>query len=71
MVAALKRAGFIVGRQEGDHVALVKDGLARPVIVPLWDELPAFIIANNLRTAGINRKQYVELLKGRRGRRRK
>ena len=66
MVAALKKAEFRVDRQEGDHVVLVKEGIARPVIVPLWEDLPAFIISNNLRTAGLSRKEYVELLKGRR-----
>lgn len=68
MVAALLRAGFTVERTSGDHVILAKPGLARPVIVPLCDELPDFIVSNNLRTAGISRKDYLVLLRKRKAR---
>lgn len=62
MVAALLRAGFVQDRVSGDHVVLTRAGMARPVIVPLHRELPEFVIANNLRSAGISRKQYLLLL---------
>lgn len=68
MIAALKKVGFQVDRTKGDHVVLVKAGMARPVIVPLRDELPAFVVSNNLGTAGISRKTYLELLGKRRKR---
>jgi len=72
MVAAFKRAGLTVERTEGDHVVMNKAGMARPVIVPLYDDLPDFIISKNIRTAGLNRKQYIELLTGRpRGRKKR
>jgi predicted RNA binding protein YcfA (HicA-like mRNA interferase family) len=66
MVAALLRAGFVQERVSGDHVVLTREGMARPVIVPLRKELPEFVVANNLRTAGISRKQYLLLLGKRR-----
>ena len=66
MIAALLRAGFTEDRTSGDHVVLAKPGLARPVIVPLYNELPDFIVSNNLRTAGISRKEYLVLMGKRR-----
>jgi predicted RNA binding protein YcfA (HicA-like mRNA interferase family) len=62
MVAALKRAGFSARGQEGSHVMMEKPGLARPVVVPQWDELPPFVVSKCLSTAGIGRKRYLELL---------
>jgi predicted RNA binding protein YcfA (HicA-like mRNA interferase family) len=62
MIAALLQGGFVQERVSGDHVVLYKDGLARPVIVPLRKELPEFVVSNNLRTAGISRKDYLVLL---------
>ena len=66
MVAALVRAGFVQERISGDHVVLTRTGMARPVIVPLHKELPDFVVSNNLRTAGISRKEYLTLLGKRR-----
>jgi len=58
----MEKAGFKCVRTEGDHFVNVKPGVARPVVVPDWDEVPVFIIKNNLRTAGISRDEYFELL---------
>lgn len=57
-----EKAGFTCVRTEGDHFVYVKPGVARPVVIPDWDEVPVFIIKNNLRTAGISRDEYFELL---------
>jgi hypothetical protein len=46
----------------GHHFVYVKPGVARPVVIPDWDEVPVFIIKNNLRTAGISRDEYFEFL---------
>ncbi len=40
----------------------VKQGVPRPVVIPDWDEVPVFIIKNNLRTAGLSREDYFALL---------
>ena len=55
-------AGFICVRIEGDHFVYTKEGIARPVVIPDYKELPVFIIKNNLRTAGISREEYFSLL---------
>ena len=49
-------------RAEGDHFVYTKPGIARPVVIPDWDEVPVFIIKNNLRTAGLSREEYFALL---------
>jgi predicted RNA binding protein YcfA (HicA-like mRNA interferase family) len=58
----MEKAGFQCARSEGDHFVYVKSGIARPVVIPDWDEVPVFIIKNNLRTAGISREEYFALL---------
>ncbi|MDA0738451.1 MAG: type II toxin-antitoxin system HicA family toxin [Nitrospirae bacterium] len=59
----LEKAGFTLVRTEGDHFVFVKPGLSRPLVVPDWDEVPVFIIKNNLRTAGMSREEYFSYLK--------
>ena len=49
-------------RTEGDHMIFFKPGIIRPVVIPKYAALPVFIIRNNLRTAGISRDRYFELL---------
>jgi predicted RNA binding protein YcfA (HicA-like mRNA interferase family) len=57
-----ERAGFKCVRTEGDHHVYTKPGITRPVVIPDWQEVPVFIIKNNLRTANISREEYFELL---------
>jgi predicted RNA binding protein YcfA (HicA-like mRNA interferase family) len=62
-IAAFKRAGFVVARTKGDHVSLEKPGIVRPVIVQdTSEDLPEFIVSNNIRTAGISKAYYLSLL---------
>jgi predicted RNA binding protein YcfA (HicA-like mRNA interferase family) len=59
-----EKAGFKCVRIEGDHYVYIKQGVMRPVVIPDWSEVPVFIIIkNNMRTAGISRETYFELLK--------
>lgn len=39
-----------------------KPGILRPVVIPDYDEVPVFVIRNNLRTAGLSREEYFRLL---------
>ncbi len=55
-------AGFRFVRQEGSHRSYIKAGIARPVVIPTYREIPVFIIRNNLKTAGISREDYFRLL---------
>ena len=57
-----EKAGFKCVRIEGDHYVYTKPGIARPVVIPEWPEVPVFIIKNNLRTANISRDEYFEIL---------
>lgn len=49
-------------REKGDHRIYYKKSIKRPIVVPRDTSLPAFIILNNLRTLGISREEYLELL---------
>ncbi len=55
-------SGFTFARQEGSHRSYTKQGVARPVVIPTYDEVPVAIIRNNMKTAGISRDEYFELL---------
>ena len=55
--------GFTFDRQVGDHRAYVKPGVNRPVIIPTYKEIDTDIILSNMRTAGMSRERYFELLK--------
>jgi len=59
----LEAEGFRLIRQEGDHLIYTSPGVLRPVVIPKYSSIPVFIIKNNLRTAGISRERYFELLK--------
>jgi len=55
-------AGFRFVRQEGSHRSYVKEGIARPIVIPRYTEVPIAIIRSNLRTAGISREEYFKIL---------
>jgi len=55
-------AGFQFQRQKGSHRSYTRPGVIRPVIIPTYKEVPVAIIRNNLKTAGITRDEYFELL---------
>ena len=58
----LIKAGCTFVRQEGDHRVYRKKGLIRPIILPVGDNVPVFIIKNNLRTLILSREEYFRLL---------
>ncbi|MCX5886712.1 MAG: type II toxin-antitoxin system HicA family toxin [Proteobacteria bacterium] len=55
--------GFHFERQIGDHRSYVKPGIHRPVVIPTYKEVDKDIILSNMRTAGMSRSRYFELLK--------
>jgi len=55
--------GFKLEREKGSHLIYIKEGVSRPVVIPKYDEIPVFVIKNNLRSAKISRDRYLELLK--------
>jgi len=56
------RAGFHFARQEGSHRYYVKPGIPRPIVIPIYDEVPVSIIRTNLKTAGMSRQEYFRML---------
>ena len=60
--AVFLAAGFRFVRQQGSHRSYVKPGVARPVVIPAYKEVPVFIIRTNLKTAGLSRDDYFALL---------
>lgn len=55
-------AGFRFVRQQGSHRSYVKPGIARPAVIPTYNEIPVSIVRNNLKTAGVSRDEYFNLL---------
>lgn len=62
LVKMFEAEGFVCVRTEGDHMVFTKPGVIRPVVIPKYATVPIFIIKNNLRSAGISRERYFELL---------
>jgi predicted RNA binding protein YcfA (HicA-like mRNA interferase family) len=56
-------AGCELKRTKGDHRIYWRGGLMRPVVIPTENDLPVFIIRNNLRILGISPDEYSEILK--------
>ena len=49
-------------RTEGDHLFYGRHDLRRPVVFPRWHQVPVFIIKNNIKTLGISRERYLEII---------
>jgi len=54
--------GFVFRRQQGSHRAYTKPGTNRPVVIPAYGQVPVSIIRANMKTAGVSRERYFELL---------
>ncbi len=64
LVRIFEADGFKVDerKRSGSHVVMEKPGVARPIIIPRYDEVGLDIIRSNMRTAGMSRERYFELL---------
>mgnify|MGYP001614302551 CR=1 FL=1 len=49
--------------QRGSHRVYTRTRLKRPIIVPVYDEIPIFIVRNNLRLLSMSVEEYLEILK--------
>ena len=65
LVKVFEQDGFVFTRQSGDHLIYIKAGVKRPLVIPIYQQVPVFIIKNLLRTAGMGRERYFELLANR------
>lgn len=57
-----EKDGFVFDRQTASHIIMAKRGCARPVVIPVYVEIDTEIIRGNMRTAGMSRERYFELL---------
>lgn len=63
LIKIFKLAGFKVSRQKGDHIAMTKAQVSRPLIIKTSPHKVAVThIMTNLRTAGISREEYFKYL---------
>ncbi len=62
LAAIFLQEGFTFARQTGDHLIYTKPGIKRPLVIPMYPAVPVFIIKNLLRTAGLSRERFIELL---------
>lgn len=62
LVRIFERDGFVFDRQRGDHKIYTRPDVLRPLVIPMYDEVPVFIIKNLLRAASMSRERYFELL---------
>ena len=58
----LLEVGCSFRRQRGSHRIFNKPGLTRPVVVPARGSVAPTIIRSNLRTLGIEPKEYLQIL---------
>ncbi len=61
-VKALKKIGFIVVRQRGSHIILVREEPKTTVSVPDHNELDRGTLRVIIRQVGLNVDEFVELL---------
>ncbi len=63
LTSVFERDGFTFRRQHGDHLIYSKPGIKRPLVIPMYKEVPVFVVKNLMRTAGMSRERYFDLLK--------
>ncbi|MBI4127650.1 MAG: type II toxin-antitoxin system HicA family toxin [Parcubacteria group bacterium] len=59
----LLAVGCRLEREHGDHRIYWRNDLKRPVVIPREDQLPVFVVRNNLRVLGISVREYLAILK--------
>ena len=63
LIRVFQRDGFVVARTRGDHIAMTKAGVRRPLIIKTSPrKVPVAHIRTNLTTAGMTRQKYFQLL---------
>lgn len=54
--------GCSESRTKGDHLAMSRPGMARPIIIKMDPDLGEDIVRSNMRTLGVPRKEFERLL---------
>ncbi|MBI3599374.1 MAG: type II toxin-antitoxin system HicA family toxin [Nitrospinae bacterium] len=62
LLRIFQKFGCQYKRKEGSHHILTYPGAKRAVVIPEYNEIDVEIIKNNMRTVGMTREQYFDLL---------
>lgn len=62
LVKVFEKVGCTYSRTRGDHLVFHYPGAIRPVVIPMYKEVPAFVIKNNMRIVGMSREEYFDIL---------
>ena len=63
LIGIFKLYGCTYKRKKGSHHILIYTGAKRAVVIPEYDEIDVEIIKSNMRTVGMSREEYFDLLK--------
>ncbi len=61
-IKALEKAGFLIVRQKGSHISLVREKPFAQVVVPDHKELDRGTLRGIIRMAGMSVEEFVSLL---------
>ena len=61
-IKIFEAAGCQYVRTHGDHLVYEYPGAMRPVVIPKYQEVPVFVIKNNMKVIGLTRDQYFQFL---------
>ena len=62
LVKIFEAIGFRYSRQRGDHLSYKRKGTIRPIVIVKDKAVPVSDIQSNMRTAGLSRDEYFDLL---------
>lgn len=57
-----EKFGCTFVRQKGDHLIYNHPNAKRAVVIPKYDEIPTFVILNNMKTVNMSREEYFNIL---------
>ena len=63
LIKVFQAYGCAYKRKKGSHHILKHPDAVRAVVIPEYDEIDVEIIKNNMRTVGMDRETYFDLLK--------
>ena len=63
LVKIFKGFGCKYSHIKGDHMIFHHQDATRPVVIPMYKEVPVFIIKNNMKVVGMTNQEYLRLWK--------
>jgi predicted RNA binding protein YcfA (HicA-like mRNA interferase family) len=58
LYSVFEKAGFQKDREKGDHIAMTRSDVLRPVIIPKYASIDIKIIRSNMQTANMTREDF-------------